>query len=349
MKIFEIYSRNKAEFLAYILFSLLLIVIMGVILFPTQFYDNWIWNYYWGPVVADAQGGTAVHNSVVASEGYTVVSELTYGLILIVALFYIYILLKKKKVIVDWKFALALMPYIVYGPVSRVLEDTSYFQEPLLYWFISPLIYVQIAFFAILFLLIGLYLEEKFGSEKITMNKTLFYGGLLFLLPSLILISSWILGNQWSESTGVRFDVFIIVISIVLFVVFLVYYSSDYLKKKFSFAKNFGVYKNALNLVILSGHMIDGLSSYISIKDPFAMGLHYSEKHPASDMLLNIWGPLFPIVKFLLIIMVIYVFDILYKEELKDHMTLVNLLKIGILILGFSPGVRDLLRVTMGV
>jgi len=58
---------------------------------------------------------------------------------------------------------------------------------------------------------------------------------------------------------------------------------------------------------------------------------------------------LFPILKFVLIIVVIYVFDVLYKEELKDHLTLVNLLKICIIILGFSPGLRDLLRVTMGV
>ena len=79
------------------------------------------------------------------------------------------------------------------------------------------------------------------------------------------------------------------------------------------------------------------------------MGLSYAEKHPASNALLEIWGPLFPTVKFLLIIIVIYVFDILYKEELKNHLTLVNLIKISILILGFSPGVRDLLRATMGV
>ena len=79
------------------------------------------------------------------------------------------------------------------------------------------------------------------------------------------------------------------------------------------------------------------------------MGLNYSEKHPASNLLLEIWGPLFPIVKFILIIVVIYVFDIYFKDELKNYLTLVNLLKICILILGFSPGVRDLLRVTMGV
>ena len=114
--------------------------------------------------------------------------------------------------------------------------------------------------------------------------------------------------------------------------------------------EKFAVYKNPLNLFMLAGHLIDGITSYISIKDPFMLGLAtYTEKHPGSNFLLEIWGPLFPIVKFILIIVVIYVFDVLYKEDLKKYLTLVNLLKIGILILGFSPGVRDLLRVTMGV
>jgi uncharacterized membrane protein len=117
------------------------------------------------------------------------------------------------------------------------------------------------------------------------------------------------------------------------------------------FRKNdkISVYKNPLNLSMLVGHMIDGFASYISIKDPFSMGLFYGEKHPASNALLEIWGPLFPIVKFILIIIVIYVFDIYFRDELKSHKNLVNILKICILILGFSPGVRDLLRVTMGV
>jgi uncharacterized membrane protein len=64
---------------------------------------------------------------------------------------------------------------------------------------------------------------------------------------------------------------------------------------------------------------------------------------------MELWPPLFPIVKFILIILVIYVFDILYKKELERYSRLVNLLKIGIFILGVSPGLRDLLRVTMGV
>ena len=345
MKNLEFYLKNKTQILLYALILVIILIIGGLIFFPSIFYDQWIWKYYWGPLVADASGGTAVHNGVIAKEGYTIVSELTYGLMVIVALFLIYKLLKKLKIVVNWRFALALMPYIIFGPVSRVLEDSAFFEPPLIYWFITPLIYLQITVYAIIFLLLGWYLEQKFKNSWITTNKILFLGGLIFLIPSFILIAGWIFGYQWDTTTGVRFDVFLIAVALVLLIIGLVYLFAS----KFKGKKDFSVYKNPLNLFMIAGHQIDGITSYISIKDPFMMGLHYTEKHPASNLLLEIWGPLFPIVKFLLIIVVIYVFDILYKEELKNHITLVNILKIGILILGFSPGLRDLLRVTMGV
>jgi len=345
MKIADVIWKNKDKILIYCLSGFILFVLIGIALFPTYFYDNWIWKYYWGPVVADASGGTAVFNGVQANEGYTMISEITYGIILIIALYFIYKLLKKLEIRADWRFALALMPYILFGPVTRVLEDSGYFKPPLIYWFISPLIYLLTAAFAIGFLILGYYLNKKITSDKITVNKILFVGGLILLLPFLALITTWILGYQWSDTTGVRFDVFALVLFIVVLVVGLVYLFANYYKKN----KNIAVFKNPLNLAMLSGHLIDGITSYISIKDPLSMGLFYAEKHPASNLLLEIWGPLFPIVKFILIVVVIYVFDVLYKDELKNYMTLVNLLKIGILILGFSPGLRDLLRVTMGV
>ena len=340
---------QKHKTFIYLSIPLLIIVavIVGYIVAPSLVYDQWIWKYYWGPVVADATPNsmTATYNGIQAEEGYTLLSEITYGIILIAALFVIYKLLKKLEITIDWRFCLALMPYILFGPVTRTLEDTNYFNEPFVYWFISPLIYLQIAAYALLFLLLGYYLEQKYNKRRLTVNTVVFLGGVILLLPSLYLIARWILGDQWSASAGVRFDVFAIVIGLVALIVGLVYLVAYLYRHKESIA----VYKNPLNLAILTGHLIDGLASYISIKDPFLMGLSYSEKHPASNVLLEIWGPLFPIIKFALVIVVIYVFDILYKEELKDHFTLVNLLKIGILILGFSPGLRDLLRVTMGV
>ena len=196
------------------------------------------------------------------------------------------------------------------------------------------------------FLLLGYYLEKKYKSKWISVNNILFFGGLIFLTPSLYLIARWIVGDLWNTTSGIRFDVFLLIIGLVSLITTIVYLFA-YLNRN---NEKLIVYKNPLNLAMLVGHLLDGLTSYISIKDPLFMGLvGYSEKHPGSNFLLEIWGPLFPIVKFILIIVVIYVFDVLYKEELKNYMTLVNLLKIGILILGFSPGLRDLLRVTMGV
>ena len=125
-------------------------------------------------------------NGVEASEGYTIVSELTYGLLVIISLYFIYRFLKNLKIEVNWQFALALLPYIIFGPVARALEDAEYFKEPLVYWFISPLIYVLIAFFAISFIILGHYLVKKYKSSKITVNRVLFAGGLVLLIPSII-------------------------------------------------------------------------------------------------------------------------------------------------------------------
>jgi len=345
MIINEIYKKNPINFMIYSILIISLIIIIGIILFPSIFYDQWIWKYYWGPVVADAQGGAAVHNGIIAEEGYTYVSEISYGIILILSLFGIYKLIKKLNIVVDWRFALSLMPYIIFGPVTRTLEDTEFFSEPLVYWFISPLIYLQIAIYAIFFMVLGHYLSKKFKKSGLTVNNVIFIGGMIFLIPSLYPVFDWIIGNYWSETTGVSSVVLLIALALVFLVVGIVYLIAYIFRDN----EKISVFKNPLNLAMLSGHLIDGITSYISIKDPFLLGLNYAEKHPASNFLLEIWGPLFPIVKFVLIMSVIFIFDVFYKDELKDYINLVNLLKIGILILGFSPGLRDLLRVTMGV
>jgi uncharacterized membrane protein len=379
--------------------------ILGCIFLPYLFYDQWIWKYYWGPIVADAAGHPVAHNGIYAYEGYTLISEITYGIILITALFFIYRLLKTLKITIDWRFCLALMPYILFGPVTRVLEDTTFFTIPVVYWFISPLIYLQIAVYAIGFLIIGWYLEriaEKktlkrafswylllvlffnsfyyllwllninygartihplvftvlsvlsftplcyslYQKQRLTTNKIIFSGGFLLLAPSLYLIAWWIAGYQWNYTSGVRFDIFMLISGLVVSIL-----AVAYLFSRFSNLKDkLEPYRKPLNLAMIAGHMIDGLTSYVSIYDPLKMGVPlYLEKHPASNFLMETWPPLFPIVKFLLIIVVIYLFDIFYKKDLRHYQALVNLLKIGILILGFSPGVRDLLRVTMGV
>jgi uncharacterized membrane protein len=373
------------------------------LLAPTLIYDQWLWKYYWGPVVADAVGHSVSFHGIAAQEGYTLFSEVTYGIILVCALYALYKVLKKLETKIDWYFCLALFPYILFGPVTRVLEDTNYFTEPFVYWFISPLIYVQTTLYVLIFLFLGYYLQKKaftrrktlllllfvfvlidgvytilwvlgvrFGvsgiepvyfsvlsilaflpflyrfinKQMVTVNTVIFSGGLLIVLPCFFLIGRWIIGDQWSSSHGTYINVLVLVIGLVALIITTVYLFAWVYRKHEAIA----VYKKPLNLSMLAGHLIDGITSYVSIYDPLRMGLpSYVEKHPASNGLMELWPPLFPLVKFLLIIVVIYVFDVVYKNELEKYSRLVNLLKIGIFILGVSPGLRDLLRVTMGV
>jgi len=396
-------TRQKTGLILGIFLGIITIILIGYLLAPTLVYDQWIWKYYWGPVVADATGHSVSYHGVTAEEGYTLLSELTYGIILVFALYGLYKLLKKLDIRIDWYFCLALLPYILFGPVTRVLEDTNFFNEPYVYWFISPLIYFQTTFYVLIFLILGYSLQKKsmtkaktlfilfllfifingfytmlwvlgirFGvsdiqpaffyglsvlaflpllysfikKQTMTINTLVFSGGLLVVLPCFFLIGRWIIGDQWSESYGTYVNVLLLVIGLVSLIVSAVYLIAWMYRKH----DHVAVYKNPLNLSMLAGHLIDGITSYVSIYDPLQMGLpSYIEKHPASNSLMEAWPPLFPLVKFLLIILVIYVFDILYKKELERYVRLVNLLKIGIFILGISPGLRDLLRVTMGV
>ena len=403
MRLQTMTTRQKMILSLGILLGIIIVILIGYLFAPTLVYDQWIWKHYWGPVVADASGHSVSYHGVAANEGYTILSELTYGVILVCALYGLYKLLKKLEIKIDWQFCLALLPYILFGPVTRVLEDTNYFYEPAVYWFISPLIYFQTTLYVLIFLFLGYYLQKKaytrrktlyillsiFGlidifytiiwalgiqygasiiepgifyvlsilaflpllyrliqKQMITVNTVIFSGGLLVVLPCIFLIGRWIIGDQWSQTYGTFLNVFLLVIGLVALIVLLVYLIVWIYRKH----DTIRVYKEPLNLSMLAGHLIDGITSYVSIYDPLSMGLpSYIEKHPASNTLMELWPPLFPVVKFLLIITVIYIFDIAYKKELIKYSRLVNLLKIGIFILGVSPGLRDLLRVTLGV
>ncbi|MDG6229730.1 MAG: DUF63 family protein [Candidatus Thermoplasmatota archaeon] len=341
------YPKSKNMWLIIsLLLAPLIILLLGILLYPDIFYDQFIWRYFWGPIVEDALNRPVSYNGVIPAEKFTLVSELIYGVLVLGALLGLYRLLKRWVLPIDFSFLLSVIPFIIYGSVARVLEDAEFFTEPLVYWFVTPLIYFQSLLLFLLLLFIGHYLEKKQVHPMVTTKTILFIGGLGCLIPTLYYVSLWMLGHQWSATHGVRLDVLILVLGLVFLTVIPVYLFGRYIKPK----DKFKAYADPLNLSMLFGHMLDGIGTYISIYDPLQMGLpSYYEKHPASDFLLQLWPPLFPIVKFLLIIVVIYVFDVLYKEEMRNYPLLASLLKIGIFILGFAPGLRSVFRVCMGV
>jgi uncharacterized membrane protein len=346
MDLISFYNENKNYILLGIISIVISIFLFGLFFLPSIFYDQFFWRYFIGPIISDALGYQVSYNGITAEEKFTIISEIVYGFLIIIVLFGLYKLMKKWNVSVDYRFLLAIMPYIIAGSLTRVLEDAEFFIQPLVYLFITPIIYFHILFWFIFLLCIGNIIQNKFKKRNLNVNSALFLGGILFLAPFLYYTVQWLILDKLNFGYNIRFDVFFLIIFLVLIIVFGVILISNFFKKYYFF----NTMLRPLNLAMITGHMIDGISSYISIYDPLGMGLpSYYEKHPVSDFIMDIWPPLFPIIKFILVIIIIYVFDILYKKDFERYPRLVNLLKIGIFILGFAPGLRDLLRVMIGV
>ncbi|MGH2669514.1 MAG: DUF63 family protein, partial [bacterium] len=124
---------------------------IGAALAPQVVVEDFLWTNFWGPTLADARQESVERFGIRATEDYTLTSELVYGAILAGALYSIYAhIFRKPGLVCDGRFILALTPYILFGPVGRVLEDANTFCRAgtdcdpsfFAYPFISPLIYV---------------------------------------------------------------------------------------------------------------------------------------------------------------------------------------------------------------
>jgi uncharacterized membrane protein len=377
-----------------------LLVILGVATFvgatfvaPDVIYDQFIWRYFIGPVVADAVGHSVSYHGVEAVAGYTLLSELVYGIILLVAFYLLYRFFRVFHIEPDLSFFIGASPFLVLGATLRVLEDSGLFRQPLSYFFISPLIYAQIGFYFLGGIGIGLLMRRKkdpyarwrliffvmavmvasyviaylttADHMKLTMHPgwmiifilismgcfylwkkqglaaTLFSMGLPLVLSSFYYIGQWILGNQWDTVGTMHLIVIPLVLTLTLGIILLIYILGRW--------RQIPWLVSSINLSLIFGHMIDGWTSYLAVVDPLGIGISYGEKHPIPLFLMEIGnGIAYPVAKLLVIIAIIFGTDVYLKEDLADRTTLTNLAKFFVLILGLSPGLRDILRIVMG-
>jgi len=84
--------------------------------------------------------------------------------------------------------------------------------------------------------------------------------------------------------------------------------------------------------------------------NPLGMEISYGEKHPIPSFLMgHFYGLAYPLAKLAIIAGVIYAMDSYLKSELKEKPILSGLIKFFILVLGLAPGLRDMLRILMGI
>ncbi|MHB8605323.1 MAG: DUF63 family protein [Thermoplasmatota archaeon] len=191
-------------------------------------------------------------------------------------------------------------------------------------------------------------------------NATLFVLGLPLAVPAAWLVLAWTLGGVWSpvacsgragcqifpQAGATMLGLAVLTTLIVVGIMFA-------LKRRYAYAASFLA---GMNVAMVFGHMVDGFATWIALTDPFHFGIpNYGEKHPVSDVLLSVGagtpfsGLLFPIAKLAMVLVVVYLLDQEFEDQRPEDKQLVGLIKMAVFILGFAPGSRDLLRVTMGV
>ncbi|MCJ7478681.1 MAG: DUF63 family protein [Candidatus Nanohaloarchaeota archaeon QJJ-7] len=306
--------------------SVIIGLIAGIIAFPQIFYDRFIWKYFWGPIVADASGNaTVVYNGVVAQSGYTLVNEIGYALLLIASIFILVRLLKRLDKGGERRFVLSFTPFVIGGGLLRVVEDSGTVSGPLEYLLISPLIYFTMFFIAVSGLLIAFYVERR---TSVDYRKIVFGLGTVFsTFIGIFLFFSLPVMNLWMIPAALG------ITGILTFTVFGFNRITGNLEELVS----------AENLVVLSGHLLDGSATSLSIEI-----LGYGEKHPVVRLFIELTGSayMFILLKLFVIGGIIYY---LGKERDPDSPRFYNLILLGILAVGLGPGTRNLVRALFGI
>ena len=370
------------------------VVLVACLLFPSLGWDRFVHRYFWGSTEADALG----HPVNGVTEDYNLISTVVYGILLAAAVYLIYTGFKKRKMDIDLKYILALIPFVLFGTLTRSMEDSFYFSLPMAYVFISPQIYVLVGA-----LVVGLTLL----SRRLGQNGTIALLWALVPLYCLFFVGGY-RGETISEPTIVSTALLLALTAVLSWVVyrrdpvrtdtpsFLVWFGLQSaaapmfltaywcarpgawgpvneggwnlhpaelaIIPALAFGATLAVWllfwlisKKRANLaplaagtsvLIFSGHFLDAAATFRAL-DFYS----YGEKHVLSNFLIESTGTalvMFPM-KAIAIGATLYILEVEFRNDLRKDALLQGLLRAALLILGLSPGLRDLFRLVMGV
>jgi uncharacterized membrane protein len=368
--------RGDPEFLWAIAVGALTVVLVGGSLaFPRTIYTGFVWQYFWGPVQADAHsaacavraggvteylastGACQAATGTVAYPGYTVVSEIGYAVVLLVAIVGVIFMLRRLDIGSDRRFFYALVPFSLFGGALRVVEDatdTGAASETLTYplntLVISPIIYVTVFVVTLVAVLAAVWLERDGVVDDYA--RPLFAAGVLAVLATLAYLFSL------SEAAGVQFHPQVLAVTLVIATgtAVAVYGLVD------RFVPSVTAGTGLIGLVVIWGHAVDGAANMIGLDwlTRLGAGPNLVPKHPANKYIVEFtasvlpesiqavtgaaWG--FLAVKLVVAALVLWAFDEQLFEE-SPRSTI--LILVAVLAVGLGPGTRDVLRATLGV
>lgn len=265
--------------------------------------------------------------------GYTVFNTVVYTLILVV--FILAIIKMFKKLEIDpLSIFYSIIPFIFLGSSTRALVDNGVYPKTV--FLITPGLYILVGLITILSFLFCICLFTKKGIDY---RYSLFSIGIIFSLPNMISFSN-------VNSTAIIHVILTWIFTSLIFLglVFLVLYiknnvldSIDKIDLSKFLAK---MKKYKFNFSIVLAHLFDASTTYVAVEY-----FNYSEQHVlpnALNHLFDTYLTLFPM-KIIVIVAVLYIID-----QYFDDLTIKNLLKLTVFVLGLAPGLRNILTLILG-
>lgn len=259
--------------------------------------------------------------------GYDWVDTPTYGLILgLLVLFGVIPLIKRLGVRIDYRFFVAVSPFIVLGATARELVDRGLGlyrlagDYPGNFWLVSPWIFFTMFFLTIICLLFGLLVGRRI--KVVGYHIPVFAVGFIPCAYNLFLV----LFNMK------HFILLFYVASLSGLITFLIWLLSKF--KVFSFLAN------EFNLLVVGAHLFDASATFIGMDF-----LGFGEQHVLPSILIKYFGTaliMFPL-KLVVLLPALYLID----NELKNDETARRFIKFVVLILGLGPAIRDVIMMIL--
>ena len=286
--------------------------------------SDFIYKYYIDPIT---QG-----------QAYNVVDTLTYAIILIIAVYLLYRWLSTSTwlsdagIKIDQAFVLATIPYIILGGVLRVIEDTGMITGSLKFLFITPLIYFTLFFFVIAVIVVSRWLVLS----GITQKFTTFYAGagIAALVISCLVLVAWSTTHH-----GIDFFILFIIPLMAVTATTVVWGFMRYVMKWTYVA-------DPLYITLIFGQLLDASATSYGID--LHPSVQYVEQHVVGSALIHATGTAFVMFPLKLIVLfpAIYVME-MYRREANTAFW--HLVLLAMIVVGFAPGVRDMVRMVLYV
>lgn len=246
-------------------------------------------------------------------QGYNLIQEITYGILLFVMVYTFYKICLKLKIAIDRRFAEVTVFYVILITLMRALVDAGLF--PRLYYTVTPGIVVAVGIYYMISIIIsGILLKKRYYLLSIAMA----------VVPILYMLFEF--SSRITHPEAIVYVSGILVLS---------YYLLIYIVEKLKKAKIERIDKYAI-----FSQLVDASATSVGIG---VFG--YWEQHPVPRFFMDYFGP-YSIIP-LKMLVVLLVLDIFNKEVKDDNLR--NILKITVMALGLAPGLRNLFRTVMGV